>query len=140
MEAIYEGMTTNDYTYYVPPELDRDSLYLHGVLRIPENDRRGPFRIWFNPDIKEPGSFRLQAESCLGRNNRLKKPLFREIDQKLNRKGIRIVRKNQFFWLQKPFSVFSREPREILDELTGFIKYIDQLEEQYYQEADEEIM
>ncbi|MFO7826537.1 MAG: hypothetical protein R6V72_21560 [Cyclobacterium sp.] len=43
------------------------------------------------------------------------------------------------FLAAKVFSVFSREPGEILDELTGFISYIDQLEEQYHQKADEEV-
>ncbi|MFP4621567.1 MAG: helicase-related protein [Bacteroidales bacterium] len=139
MEAIYEGMTSNGYTYYVPPELDRGTLYLYGVLRIPDNERRGSFRIWFNHDIMELGKFRLKAESCFGRISRLKKSLFREIAQKLEQKGISITRKNQYFWLQRPLSVYSREPKEILDELIGLIKYTDQLEEEYYEE-DEEVM
>jgi len=60
-------MTGNAYEYHVPPELDTDSIYQYGVLHIEENDRRGPFRLWFQHDIEQPGNYYLQASSSLGR-------------------------------------------------------------------------
>ena len=43
-------------------------------------------------------------------------------------------------FLVTPFSVYSREPKEILDEPIDFIKNTDQMEEKYDQEADEEVV
>lgn len=140
METIYRKMTGNGYEYHVPPELDTDSIYLYGVLQIEENGRRGPFRLWFQHDIEQPGNFYLQASSCLGRINQLRKSLFQEIKQKLTPQGIHIQRKNQFYWLHKPISSFSAETTPIINELINFIKYTDQLKEEYYKQADEEVI
>jgi len=138
IKFIYRQLLNNDYNFHVPPELDEITLNIRGVLCIPENNRRGPFRIYFRHDVKNLGVFRIHVESSFGRINQLKKTQFDEIDQILRDDGIQIVKRNHFFWLQKKLPLHDDGIRiEDIGEIINFIKYTDQLEEQYYLESDE---
>jgi hypothetical protein len=54
LKWIHDALHAGKFEFYVPPELDQTTLMIHGVLSIPENGRRGFFKLYFQQDLQQP--------------------------------------------------------------------------------------
>jgi hypothetical protein len=119
------------FSFYKEPFHDTDELTLEGNMRIPGNERHGPFKIYFTPSSKA-GEFDLVMESLLGKissyaQKSKKELLYNELDkQELKKHEI-----NGFLWTQKRLiNCITYPAKQLADEIFELIKITDKFEEE----------